>query len=195
MFLAGASGKSQSLVRRRRTRRENVSHETGFEGLIVYLNKQQFDHQSLDVCQWSEADRAWAAGFIDGDGMISFYRRSDRHTEFFIKVAAMNTCRDPLEKLQLMFGGSILVMTKATANPNWAPSWSWQVTHRAAERVIHAINGHLVAKHQQAQLALAARALVGDRYRKRSTETLQQLDAIEKQFRQLNKKGHRGLYH
>lgn len=161
----------------------------------MILDKAQFDFTTVNFYAWSEADKAWAAGFIDGDGMIALYRRSDRSNEFFVKVAAMNTNIAPLEKLQLMFGGSICEMAKTTNTHNWAPSWQWSVTHRTAERVLHALSGYFVAKQEQASLALEARTLVGDRHRKRSPETIAALASIETRFRALNRKGKDVLSH
>lgn len=161
----------------------------------MILDKNQFDHDSMNFRLWSEADRAWAAGFIDGDGMISFYRIPSRLNEFFIKVTAVNTNRDPLDKLQLMFGGSVCEMTKESNCHNWAASWQWSVSHRLAERVLRALSGYFVAKHNQATLALEARGLVGDRRRKRTPETIDSLVSIEKRFRELNLKGKNVLSH
>ena len=147
------------------------------------------DHETVDLRQFDRADLAWAAGFIDGDGMISFFNRSDRRGEYYVKMTAVNTDLEPLEKLQLMFGGSINTLFKMDNRYNWAPSWAWIVSHRKAERVLRVIGSFLVAKHKQAMLALEARTLIGDRRRKRDAATLARLASIETQFRALNKKG------
>lgn len=152
----------------------------------------QFRHdENVNYALYSPEDKAWAAGFIDGDGMISFFRRveSGRCDEFFVKVSAVNTCKDPLEKLQLMFGGSINQMHSKEKHSRWADSWCWSVTHRNAERVIRALSSYLIAKHSQAILALSARELVGDRHKRRDKPTLMKLAEIETQFRELNRKG------
>jgi hypothetical protein len=147
------------------------------------------DHEGGDFSLWSIEDRAWAAGFIDGDGMISFYLRSDRKNDFYVKVGAANTELAPLEKLQLMFGGSICTVHKATASKNWSPSWAWTVTHRRAERVLRAIAPFLVCKHRQASSAIESRALISGDKSRRSPEVIAQLRATELRFRELNRKG------
>ena len=71
-------------------------------------------------------DLAWAAGFIDGDGVISMYKRADRPVnEYRVVVRAMNTNRLALDKLKGMFGGSVHVMTKASNTHGWKPSFYW----------------------------------------------------------------------
>ena len=153
-------------------------------------------HEGVDFRAWSIEDIAWAAGFIDGDGMISFFRRSDRRQEFYIQVSATNTNRDPLEKLQLMFGGSICSMNKEKPGSKWKASWCWIVARGTAERTIDVLLPHLVAKHSQAILAKKARSLVVKRGQRRSPEKLSELRCIEQEFRELNRKGvHHGLYH
>lgn len=146
-------------------------------------------HESMDFMKWSIQDLAWAAGFIDGDGMISCYLRSDRKSDIFIKVGATNTNMDPLRKLQTMFGGSICVMHRASTEKNWKQSWSWSVTHKRAERVLLAISSHLVAKHEQATKALLARSYVSSGGSRRSPETLEKLHSIVASFREINRKG------
>ena len=154
------------------------------------------DRANIDFNLWSIEDKAWAAGFIDGDGMISFYRRRDRRQEFYIQVSATNTNRAPLEKLQLMFGGSICSMHKPKASRKWKESWYWIVARGTAERVIHVLMPFLVAKHPQAALALKARELVVKRGQRRSPEKISELRCIEEEFRNLNRKGvEHGLYH
>lgn len=153
------------------------------------LDKSKFDHDAIDFRLWSIEDLAWAAGFIDGDGMISMFRRNDRNTDFFIKVTAVNTDIAPLEKLQLMFGGSICQMHKIGRGRNWKPSWQWSVSNKRAERVLDALIPFLVSKHARAALAQAARQLVSNRRLRRSAETISALRGIEHKFRELNAKG------
>jgi hypothetical protein len=155
----------------------------------VILSKEMFDHESMDFNKWAIEERAWAAGFIDGDGMISFYLRGDRKKEFYIAVRAMNTERAPLEKLQLMFGGSICEMGKGDKEKNWAKSWVWSVTHRRAERVLRVLHPFLVCKHKQSIAALNARKLVSDRKSRIPSETKFALEGTERAFREMNRKG------
>ena len=109
---------------------------------------------------------------------------SRRNAEYFVKLSAPQTSRAPLEKLRLMFGGTIHVMTRAAANPRWRESWVWSVSHRGAERAIKALRGRFVVKHEASILAEQFFALAKGAYRDKEA-----LSALEQQFRVLNKKG------
>lgn len=138
----------------------------------------------------SVTDLAWAAGFIDGDGVISAYQRSDRNNGFAVVVRAMNTNRLALDKLQGMFGGTVHTMTKATNTHGWKPSFYWAASDRTAEVAIRGLLPYLILKRPQAELALEARSFVGPVGRgKRSESQLQSLAAICSRFRALNMKG------
>jgi hypothetical protein len=157
----------------------------------VILPKEDYHHNTLNYALWSVEDKAWAAGFLDGDGMISFFsrRRAPYPVEYFVKISAVNTNREPLDKLQLLFGGSITPLTTKAKTPQNSDSWTWSTTHRNAERVLSVLSGYFVAKQEQTSLALVARQLVGSRGKKRTPDILKQLAAIEKRFRELNRKG------
>lgn len=156
------------------------------------LDPQQFDHDSLDFRQWSVEDLAWAAGFLDGDGCISCYLRGDKKQDIYIKVSAVSTRREMLDKLQLMFGGSVCAMHKENSSRNWKSSWIWTTTHRRAERVLLAVHAYLVGKHEQAVKAIEARNYVSHDRSRRSPETLEKLREIVASFRDMNRKG---VYH
>lgn len=135
-------------------------------------------------------DLAWAAGFIDGDGVISVYQRTDRNRGFSVVVRAMNTNRLALEKLHSMFGGTIHVMTKANNTHGWKPSFYWAASDRTAEVAIRGLLPFLLLKRPQAELALEARSFVDPVGRgKRNESQLQSLKLICNQFRELNMKG------
>src|SRR3990167_9877690 len=105
------------------------------------------------------ADLAWAAGFIDGDGVISMYQRKDRRNEFRVVVRAMNTNRLALDKLHGMFGGSVHPMINAldARARGWKPSFYWSASDRKAEAAIRSLLPFLLLKRKQAALALRAR--------------------------------------
>ena len=125
-------------------------------------------------------DLAWAAGFIDGDGVISMYKRADRPVnEYRVVVRAMNTNRLALDKLKGMFGGSVHVMTKASNTHGWKPSFYWSASDCKAEKAIRLLSPFLVLKREQASLALRAR----------DEGASVRLDAMLLEFRRLNRKG------
>mgnify|MGYP001577332679 CR=1 FL=1 len=66
-------------------------------------------------------DIAWAAGFLEGDGCVSFFSGSP-------SAEAGQATTEPLEKLQRLFGGSIYFYPKGkTCYKPGAPFWVWRV--------------------------------------------------------------------
>ncbi len=158
----------------------------------MILDGNNFQHHKLDYMQFDRADLGWAAGFIDGDGTINMYKRKRKNSfDYYVKLSAVNTNRTCLEKLQLMFGGSICQMHSTEKHPKWRNSWIWTLTHKRAEKAIKAISPYLLIKHEQSVLAIAARELIvrkGDN-RKRSDGLTADLQAILNKFRKLNSRG------
>lgn len=136
------------------------------------------------------SDLAWAAGFIDGEGTISLYGRSDRLREYRVTVTAVNTNRIALDRLRAMFGGTVHLMHKDTPGRNWKPSFYWAISYGKAAEAIKLLLPFLLLKRPQAELALEARTHVGcESGRKRSESRMQALQAICNRFRSLNRKG------
>jgi len=73
------------------------------------------------------ADLHWAAGFIEGEG--SFSRGGSG-----ITLAVNQVQKEPLEKLQRMFGGSFSLSVPKRANQS--PCWTWALSSRAAAAVM-----------------------------------------------------------
>ena len=132
---------------------------------------------------------AWAAGFIDGEGCISFeVRKEGASTTYRLRVAASNTRKAPLRKLKRLFGGTIAVVH--TGSKTHKPAWKWHVDCLTAERTLQALSGLLVVKHKQAALGLRSRAFICVPGRRRIlAHTHRQLARIKRTFTQLNHKG------
>ena len=158
----------------------------------MYLHPASYDFCSLDFTMFDPTDLAWVAGFIDGDGCIAMYHRTDhrRKNEFSLKLNAVNTNLDCLQKIQFMFGGSIHTLHKGDDSRNWKKSWVWVTSDRRAEKVLDAISPYLVIKRDQAMLAFEMRELVDTEHKQhRSEETITKLNTIKDRFRELNRKG------
>jgi|SRR5208282_3534161 len=69
------------------------------------------------------ADLHWAAGFIEGEG--SFSRGGSG-----ITMGANQVQKEPLEKLQRLFGGCLHL--NAPKRPTHQPCWQWTLGSRAA---------------------------------------------------------------
>ena len=80
------------------------------------------EHQVQDPqTEPTEAEVAWAAGFIEGEG--SFFKNGGGLT-----VRATQVQKEPLERLQKWFGGSVLLQGQ--------PIWKWTVCGDRARRVV-----------------------------------------------------------
>ena len=149
----------------------------------------------LNVNEHAISDLAWAAGFIDGDGVVSVYRRKDRGKEFRVVVRAMNCNRLALDRLRNLFGGTVHPMLKAETAKlrGWKPSFYWAASDRIAERAIRGMMPFLVLKRRQAELALEAQSLIGQTRLNQQHPQVNSLCTILEQMRELNKKGQRPL--
>lgn len=104
------------------------------------------------------SDFAWAAGFIDGEGCISIYRTKGDY--YYIQLIVACTVREPLEKLESIFGGQQVVMNKPQRGRRKA-SYQWKVMGRAAGEVIEILLPYLTVKRDAANVAIEAVSYLG----------------------------------
>lgn len=85
----------------------------------------------------SETERAWAAGFFDGEGWIGSRRTKD-YT--YLKIAVTQTgTTSTLERFNAAIGGVGKIYARSTNHPgNWTPGWSLQVNRIGS--VVFAVN-------------------------------------------------------
>lgn len=89
----------------------------------------------------SDAEAAYAAGILDGEGSISITRNhSGRWPSPQVSIAS--TDRELLEWLQVRFGGSI--STKQPRQPQHSLSFDWKLTDRRAIHFLQIVKPHLV---------------------------------------------------
>jgi len=113
-----------------------------------------------------EVDKAWLAALIDGEGTICFQERvSKRATSptWSVRLSVVNTHRGLLERVAKLCNvgggpGSPSPRFRREGAPG-RPIFHWQVTNAKAASVIAAIRPYLVAKREQADLALAVHLL------------------------------------
>jgi hypothetical protein len=106
----------------------------------------------------AETDLAWAAGFIDGEGCVSIVQRwtgacstkkSYRYYQLNINVPQIN--KDPLLKLQKMFGGQIQAIKPTGPRRQ---SFVWTIHAALAGRMLSMLVPYLIVKKNEAELAL-----------------------------------------
>lgn len=97
-------------------------------------------------------DLAWAAGFIDGEGCIGVYGRTDNRGSYALRLSVAQVDPRPLLVLQSMFGGRIR-QTKPRGSKS-RPASVWELHNWEARDAITAILPYLRGKQEQAELAL-----------------------------------------
>lgn len=99
----------------------------------------------------SEIDKAYLAGFLDGEGSIVI----DKHDNIrvpSIRVTVSNTYRPVLEELQQIWKGYI--SDKKPAREGWKPRSDLVWAARTAAEILQELEPYLRIKREQCQLAL-----------------------------------------
>jgi len=68
-------------------------------------------------------DLAWAAGFLEGEGDFSLGNHAH--------IRASQVEREPLDRLQRIFGGSVKPRKHRNGKPTWSDFWSWSIDRQA----------------------------------------------------------------
>ena len=142
----------------------------------------------------TEADKAYAAGFIDADGCITvrFDRGNQRKgagESCFASVTASQTKIPPLVFLRDRWGGSVRQLPRRRGNSS--PAWEWGIVSQMAYAMLEDIRPHLQIKGARADNALALRAIRGGLPIgvPLSEDQLAQHRAIKERAMELNKRG------
>jgi hypothetical protein len=93
-----------------------------------------------------ETDKAYAAGFFDGEGHISYPKSSKAH---HLQVVVAQVDRAPLDWLQLYFGGRVRFYHNARAGIH-----RWTLSTSQAASFLEAVLPYLIVKHNEAVGAL-----------------------------------------
>jgi len=131
-----------------------------WEHLFFFVKSKE---RSNDIKQWlpmplADDNRAWLAAIIDGEGTIGIRRsKTDRpHDSFGAYVTVSNTNKAIIDKcLMLSSAGKI---KKSGAKVNF-DVWRWEVCHHNAISIIGEIYPYLIAKREQAKVAIALQKL------------------------------------
>ena len=105
----------------------------------------------------SPEDRAYVAGFVDGEGCLSVRWNRDSNVGLYITANVTNTCLPILQALRETWGGNILTI-RNTEPSRWRQKYRWEVGGRYAARLLREILPHLRIKDEQAKLLLSFRA-------------------------------------
>lgn len=115
----------------------------------------------------TEVERAWAAGFVDGEGAIMITwsrakminrrgRREMKPDQFNVHVRVTQTCTEPLIKLVNLFGGQVKAvnMNAPSRAKNARPIYEWNIYGARAVAALEAMLPFFMVKGEQASLAI-----------------------------------------
>lgn len=113
--------------------------------------------QKVSVITLSDAERAYAAGLIDGEGCIRLTKRGEqggtglRVGQYTLTVEVTNTSKAMLDWLMQRFGGS-LSYAEESYELNRKAKWHWRVSANKALYALDAIFPYLIVKRTQGKL-------------------------------------------
>ncbi len=143
---------------------------------------------------WSEAETAYIAGILDGEGSMGVYkwRPLSKVNQIVVKLSIINTNKQLIEWLSRMFG--LGVVFDQTTGPNRKPVYSVHPGGSRAYQIISRVKPFLIVKKKQASLLLGYwewRHSIGHKGNKGfSPEELEKIRCFVQQTHILN---HRGL--
>lgn len=145
----------------------------------------------------SETDKAYIAGFIDGEGSIGLYiqKPSDNHTSyrlgfrFLPQVTIFNTNRPVLDDISEKYkGGLTLSRKRKRGNKTY---WELRFGSRKLIKILTDVLPYLKIKKIQAELLLEFYKLPPFKPPQRSDETLRRMIDIYNKLKVLNTKGNK----
>lgn len=125
--------------------------------------------------------RAWAAGFIDGEGCISVVRCTHKgvaREQVQLLLDVGQSKREPLDHLVELFGGRVRSVRLG--------AFGWRLYGQKAGRVLEAVLPYLIVKRRQATLGLELLSLKSVQGRTRPDAVYARVLAIAEEFRALN---------
>lgn len=131
----------------------------------------------------------YLAGIVDGEGCINIvkYHKENRY-RYRLQLRVINTNRELVDWIKERWGGWITSRNRGSQRT----VYEWIVTDQAAEDMLAEMNGWLIVKRDQANIALDFRATYGKIQYKQgglSQDTIDMRDAMKEAISRLNKGG------
>lgn len=104
-----------------------------------------------------ETDKAWSAGFFDGEGSITIFEtkpNANGYTRFGIRMSVTQVNVKPLEKLYKMYGGSIHGKKYRQRNPKWQKCFYWTAYGNELLKFLIDIEPYLIVKKKQVNIGI-----------------------------------------
>lgn len=150
---------------------------------------------SAPVVELNEAQRAWLAALIDGEGTIGIWRerapRNHSGWHYFAVIQVTNSNKDLIDATQACLNGAVHWKNLSRRNPKHKPTYAVTVKTRAVAAVLNQIKGFLVAKRKQADVVLEF-CRVRDETPVRASVNADIYQDLRDQCRALNRRGTSG---
>ena len=101
----------------------------------------------------TETELAYIAGFVDGEGCISVYRRSNGIT-YVPSLSISNTNLEVLQYINGLLGGVGYFIEMKSHNPKWKTAWKLRFDSKKCGEVLKPLLPYVRVKHQQMEMAL-----------------------------------------
>jgi hypothetical protein len=101
-----------------------------------------------------ETDKAWLAGFIDGEGCIGMQRGIVHKKAYYgVRIQITQTNREVLEHVALITGVN-RIKSVHRALDNQAEAWGWSCDTADTVRLLSDVLPYLIRKNEVAKLAI-----------------------------------------
>lgn len=149
---------------------------------------------SPDQLPVDETDKAWAAGFFEGEGTVGIGRRWTDDT-FRLQVQASGVDPTPLRRLRSIWGGSLNTVKGRQQHVTRREAWVWTLQSQMAAGFLRDVGPYFASDRQ---IARARLAMAFQRYKprpggKRTVEEAARQRAAYLAMRELNVRGVRGI--
>ena len=101
--------------------------------------------------QLIEQEKAYIAGFFDGEGCVEISRNHHRaNPQLFLRIIVSNTYKPIIDWLYAIYGGTTHFRKQQA---NWRSCWHWRISARKAEIFLRDIYPYSKIKKEQIKLA------------------------------------------
>lgn len=108
--------------------------------------------------EMTEIEKAWLAGFIDGEGSIGIYRKKSKHGrgghDFGVRLLVVNTNQAAMDYVKALTGCGCSWISKKGYKANWKPCHRWQAFGENARDLVRQLLPYLRIKRAIAELVL-----------------------------------------
>lgn len=136
------------------------------------------------VLKLSETQKAYFAGFFDGEGCIHIAKKEKQpdgeYLEYQLQVDYTNTNKEVMNYIVSFFAGTLI--KRNGVNFNQRPYWHWKIYSRSAKIFLKTILPYLIVKRAEANKAIEFQDLMESRHGRLSEDILQQRKILAKEI-------------